>query len=67
MKMIRMEVLAKDEVELIHSSTLELLENIGIMVDSPEARALLKKKEQLWMIMAKACGLNFQKSSLKSN
>ncbi len=43
MKMIRMEVLAKDEVELIHSSTLELLETTGIMVDSPEARALLKE------------------------
>ena len=43
MKMTRMEVLAKDEVELIHSSTLELLETVGIMVDSPEARALLKE------------------------
>lgn len=43
MKMTRMEVLAKDEVELIHSSTLELLETTGIMVDSPEARALLKE------------------------
>lgn len=41
--MTRMEVLAKDEVELIHSSTLELLETVGIMVDSPEARALLKE------------------------
>jgi len=43
MKMTRMEVLTKDEVELIHSSTLELLETTGIMVDSPEARALLKE------------------------
>jgi len=43
MKMTRMEVLAKDEVALIHSSTLELLETVGIMVDSPEARALLKE------------------------
>ena len=43
MKMTRMEVLAKDEVALIHSSTLELLETTGIMVDSPEARALLKE------------------------
>ena len=43
MKMTRMEVLSKDEVALIHSSTLELLETVGIMVDSPEARALLKE------------------------
>jgi len=43
MKMTRMEVLTKDEVELIHNSTLELLETTGIMVDSPEARILLKE------------------------
>ena len=43
MKMTRMEVLTKDEVELIHNSTLELLETTGIMVDSPEARILLNK------------------------
>ena len=43
MKLTRMEVLAKDEVELIHNSTLELLETVGIMVDSPEARTLLKE------------------------
>ncbi|MFX1445065.1 MAG: trimethylamine methyltransferase family protein [Promethearchaeota archaeon] len=43
MKMTRMEVLTKDELELIHSSTLELLETTGIIVDSPEARTLLKE------------------------
>ncbi|MFX0070261.1 MAG: trimethylamine methyltransferase family protein, partial [Candidatus Hermodarchaeota archaeon] len=34
---------AKDEIELIHNTTLELLESVGVMIDSPEARALLKE------------------------
>jgi trimethylamine--corrinoid protein Co-methyltransferase len=42
MKLNQMEVLTKDEIELIHNTTLELLESVGVMVDSPEARTLLK-------------------------
>ena len=41
--MNKIEVLEKEEVHLIHSKTLELLERIGIKVESEEARILLKK------------------------
>ena len=40
MKMNRMEVLEKDEIELIHNSTIELLERVGVIVESSEARNL---------------------------
>lgn len=40
--MNRIEVLSKDEIELIHGETLNLLETIGIKVDSEESRTLLK-------------------------
>jgi trimethylamine--corrinoid protein Co-methyltransferase len=43
MKMNRMEVLEKDEIELIHNSTIELLERVGVIVESSEARNLLKE------------------------
>jgi trimethylamine--corrinoid protein Co-methyltransferase len=43
MKLSQMEVLSKEELQLIHNSTLELLETIGVIVDSQEARDLLKK------------------------
>ena len=42
MKLSKLEVLENDEVELIHEKTLNLLENIGIKVESEEARDLLK-------------------------
>ena len=40
--MNKIEVLEKEEVDLIHGKTLELLEKIGIKVESEEARILLK-------------------------
>ena len=43
MKMNKLEALEKDEIELIHGKTLELLEKIGIKVESEEARSLLKE------------------------
>ena len=43
MKMNKMEVLEKDEIELIHNSTIELLERVGVIVESSEARDLLKE------------------------
>lgn len=42
MKMTQIEVLEKDELELIHNSTLELLERVGVIVESNEATNLLK-------------------------
>jgi trimethylamine---corrinoid protein Co-methyltransferase len=42
MKMNKIEVLEKDEIELIHNKTLELLEKLGVKVESEEARKLLK-------------------------
>jgi len=38
MKTSIIEVLSKDELELIHSETLKLLENVGICVESKEER-----------------------------
>jgi len=39
----RLELLNKDELELIHNGTLEVMEKTGILVDSADARNLLKK------------------------
>lgn len=41
MRMNQLEVLTKDEIELIHQNTIELLETIGVKIDSIEARDLL--------------------------
>lgn len=43
MKLNKLEVLEKDEIELIHGESLNLLERIGIKVESKEARDLLNK------------------------
>jgi len=43
MKLHIIEVLSQEEVETIHETTLQLLEEIGIMVHSQEARELLKE------------------------
>ncbi len=43
MRMNRMEVLTQEEVQIIHNSTLELLETVGIKVDSDEAKSLLRE------------------------
>ncbi|MHA1669023.1 MAG: trimethylamine methyltransferase family protein [Promethearchaeota archaeon] len=44
MKMNKIEVLEKEEIDLIHGKTLELLEKVGVKVESEEARSLLKEK-----------------------
>ena len=43
MKLNKLEVLEKEEIELIHEKSLNLLETIGIKVESKEARDLLKE------------------------
>jgi trimethylamine--corrinoid protein Co-methyltransferase len=43
MKLNKLEVLSKDEIETIHNNTLELLESIGVKVESPETRNFLKE------------------------
>ncbi|MFX0041504.1 MAG: trimethylamine methyltransferase family protein [Candidatus Hodarchaeota archaeon] len=43
MKLRQLEVLSKDELELINSKTLDLLETIGVRVESDEAQDLLKQ------------------------
>ena len=43
MKLTKFEVLSKDEIQQIHSSTLELLETLGVRIQSNEARTLLKE------------------------
>jgi trimethylamine--corrinoid protein Co-methyltransferase len=43
MKMNCLEVLTKQEIQEIHNSTIELLETVGIIIESPEARDLFKK------------------------
>jgi len=43
MKMEKLNVLSKDEIELIHSASLNLLSSVGIKIDSKEARNLLEK------------------------
>jgi len=42
MKLKRIEVLSNDEIQTIHSATVELLSKVGIKVDSPSARTLFK-------------------------
>ncbi len=41
MKLNRLEVLSQEEIKQIHESTLDLLEKVGVRVESPEARATL--------------------------
>ena len=36
-------MLTKEEIEIIHKNTLELLETVGVRVESPEARSFLKE------------------------
>ena len=43
MKLQTMEVLSSEEVETIHETTLQLLEEIGVMVHSKESRNILKE------------------------
>ncbi|MFX0019132.1 MAG: trimethylamine methyltransferase family protein [Promethearchaeota archaeon] len=43
MNLKQLEVLSKDEIELIHSNTLNLLEEIGVKVESDEAQELLEE------------------------
>ena len=43
MKLNKLEVLTKEEIEIIHTNTLELLETIGVKVESSEARTFLKE------------------------
>jgi trimethylamine--corrinoid protein Co-methyltransferase len=38
-----LEVLSKEEIDIIHNHTLDLLEKIGVKVESPEARNFLKE------------------------
>ncbi|MFW9785421.1 MAG: trimethylamine methyltransferase family protein, partial [Candidatus Heimdallarchaeota archaeon] len=42
MKMNYLEVLTKDELEIIHINTINLLEKIGVKFESPEARTFLR-------------------------
>lgn len=42
MKLNQTKVLSKDEIERIHSATIELFENIGIKIDCEETRKLLE-------------------------
>jgi len=44
MKLKKLEVFSKDEIELIHSSSIQLLEEIGIKVDSEKVKNLLIDK-----------------------
>ncbi len=41
MKLNRLEVLSQEEIKRIHEATLDLLEKVGVRVESPEARATL--------------------------
>jgi trimethylamine--corrinoid protein Co-methyltransferase len=43
MKLNQTQVLSKDEIETIHSATLELLENVGIKIDCEDTRKLLQE------------------------
>ena len=43
MKLKYLEVLSKEEIELIHSATLELLSTVGIKIDDEEVRELFKE------------------------
>jgi trimethylamine--corrinoid protein Co-methyltransferase len=43
MRMNNLKVLSKDEIQEIHKATLELLETVGIIIESPEARKIFKE------------------------
>ncbi|MFX1324665.1 MAG: trimethylamine methyltransferase family protein, partial [Promethearchaeota archaeon] len=43
MRMNNLEVLTKEEVEIIHYNTINLLETIGVKFESPEARSFLRE------------------------
>ncbi|MFW9874754.1 MAG: trimethylamine methyltransferase family protein [Candidatus Thorarchaeota archaeon] len=43
MKMERLKVLSNEEIELIHSASLELLSSVGIKIDAKDAQELLKE------------------------
>ena len=43
MRMNNLKVLSKDEIQEIHKATLELLETVGIIIESPEARNIFKE------------------------
>lgn len=43
MKLKKIEVLSSDEIQSIHSASLDLLSNMGIKIDSPSARKLFKE------------------------
>ena len=43
MRLNRLEVLTNEEVQKIHSSTIELLDTVGVIIESPEARNILKE------------------------
>lgn len=43
MKMNKLEVLSKDEIETIHSATIKLLGNVGIKIDAEDCRKLLQE------------------------
>jgi trimethylamine--corrinoid protein Co-methyltransferase len=43
MKMNRIKVLSKDDIQLIHTSTMELLSRVGIKVDDKEVRNLFQR------------------------
>jgi trimethylamine--corrinoid protein Co-methyltransferase len=44
MKLSKLEVLSKDEITEIHETSLSLLEEVGIRIDSEEARKIMKEK-----------------------
>ncbi|TXT64537.1 MAG: hypothetical protein BAJALOKI3v1_200048 [Promethearchaeota archaeon] len=44
MKLSRFRILDKQEIESIHQTTMELLDEVGIRVESPQIRNLLKQK-----------------------
>lgn len=43
MKLNRIKVLSKDEIQVIHSATMELISTVGIKVDAKDTRDLFKK------------------------
>ncbi|MHA1726219.1 MAG: trimethylamine methyltransferase family protein [Promethearchaeota archaeon] len=43
MKIQPLKILSKDEIQLIHENTLELLQTLGVRVESEEAQNLLVK------------------------
>ena len=53
LKLNTLKVLSNEELDLLHQNTLDLLENVGIRVDSEEARAFLKEKGAIVDDMAK--------------